>query len=258
VDIDDANHLRYTDRRGFVRWLCGEKHCAIWQASSAVVCGSRALLLDVHECITETSKCHLLPSVPPDFQGTRRPNGEKESVKKVGWIGSPSTAADLALVTPALEQLSETHQLELIVVGAQIAPIMGVSTICRPWSPAMEESTLEELDLGIMPVIDDAFRRRKCGFKIVQYMSAGVPVVASDVGGNRALLSGDGMQAGVLACTVDQWREQIKLLLDDDQLRLQLGADASLIASSSLCFQVVADQWLALLWAYDGTPSHRL
>lgn len=39
-----------------------------------------------------------------------------------------------------------------------------------------------------MPLIDDEWARGKCSFKMLQYFSAGIPVVASPVGMNNKIL----------------------------------------------------------------------
>jgi glycosyltransferase involved in cell wall biosynthesis len=47
----------------------------------------------------------------------------------------------------------------------------------------------------VAPVPDAPYERGKCGYKLLQYGAAGVPVVASPVGVNRAILRAFGMPA---------------------------------------------------------------
>jgi glycosyltransferase involved in cell wall biosynthesis len=48
----------------------------------------------------------------------------------------------------------------------------------REWSEETEVKDIKDFDVGIMPLPDDPWSRGKCGYKLVQYMACGVPVVA--------------------------------------------------------------------------------
>ena len=76
-------------------------------------------------------------------------------------------------------------------------------------------------DIGIMPLQDDPFSRGKCAFKAVFCMSQGVPVVASPVGANTALIE-HGVN-GWLAANTDDWVEGISVLVDDVAMRTRMG-----------------------------------
>jgi hypothetical protein len=65
------------------------------------------------------------------------------------------------------------------------------------WSLDSQYSDIAECDIGLAPLPDDRFTRGKCGFKILQYFSAGLPAVASPVmvNGDLVLKSGAGFVA---------------------------------------------------------------
>ena len=58
----------------------------------------------------------------------------------------------------------------------------------RTWKLEREVADIQSFDAGIMPLFDDEEARGKCGFKIIEYMSAGVPVVCSPVGANPEIV----------------------------------------------------------------------
>src|SRR5439155_12595826 len=72
-------------------------------------------------------------------------------------------------------------------------------------------------DIGIYPLPDDEWARGKCGFKAIQFMASGVPVVAARVGVNRDIIQ-DG-QNGFLATDEDEWVGKLGRLLEDAALR---------------------------------------
>jgi hypothetical protein len=76
-------------------------------------------------------------------------------------------------------------------------------------------------DIGIMPLVDEPFQRGKCGCKILQYMSASLPVVASPVGINAELV-GHGYR-GFLASRKEEWREALTALIAAPELRREMG-----------------------------------
>jgi len=72
----------------------------------------------------------------------------------------------------------------------------------------------------LAPLPDNRFTRGKCGFKILQYASAGLPVIASPVGVNTDYIRQGG---GCLADAVSDWIDKLCQLMSDSQLRKQVG-----------------------------------
>ena len=84
-----------------------------------------------------------------------------------------------------------------------------------------EQAQLASFDVGIMPLWDSVWTRGKCGYKILQYMGVGTPVVASDVGVNPEIIASG--QNGFLARTQDDWIEGIGSLVEDAGRRKEFG-----------------------------------
>lgn len=61
-------------------------------------------------------------------------------------------------------------------------------------------------NIGIMPLDDNEFTRGKGGFKLVQYLSVGLPCVASDVGFNKNVLNS---KCGYLVNSESDWEKAI-------------------------------------------------
>jgi glycosyltransferase involved in cell wall biosynthesis len=93
----------------------------------------------------------------------------------------------------------------------------------KKWQSDEEVSDLHSFDIGLMPLSDDLWSRGKCGFKILQYMAAGLPVVCSPVGVNREIIE-NGVQ-GFWAETQEQWVEKISALIMQPELRKQMGLE---------------------------------
>ncbi len=174
----------------------------------------------------------VLPTVVPRDAWTPLPGRldgawvDGHDAPVVGWIGTHSTATHLDLVLPALERLArEGRRFKVRLVGAaRQLSIPGVELESVAWSEAREIEDFQRIDVGIAPLVDDAWSRGKCGFKQVQYFACGVPCVGSPVGGAAELMRHD--DNALTATTTEEWATALSRLLDDRALRARLATSA--------------------------------
>lgn len=114
---------------------------------------------------------------------------KKSNEVVVGWIGSRSTATYLFDLTETLFELQRKYNIKIKIVGAGQAyqPPKKLEVIKEDWRLETEVDQLHSFDIGIMPLPDGPWERGKGGFKLLQYMSFGIPAVASPVGINALL-----------------------------------------------------------------------
>jgi glycosyltransferase involved in cell wall biosynthesis len=139
----------------------------------------------------------------------------------IGWTGSHSTVQHLETLLPALERLARTRRFRLRVIGAPDFRADGLDVDVRPWRAATEVDDLTGIDIGVMPLPDDAWTRGKCGAKALQYMGLAIPTVCSPVGVNVEIV--DHGRNGLLAATEDEWVARLTELLESFELRQRLG-----------------------------------
>jgi len=138
----------------------------------------------------------------------------------IGWIGSPSTAPYLELILEPLRLLALERPVKFIVIGANAPDIPGVETSQYPWSLDTEVALIQSFHVGVMPLPDTPWTRGKCAYKLIQYMSCGVPVVASPVGANTKLVAAAG---NFLAKSTQDWLKAFQVLASSPTLRNHLG-----------------------------------
>ncbi|PYQ90459.1 MAG: glycosyl transferase family 1 [Acidobacteria bacterium] len=157
----------------------------------------------------------------------------------IGWIGSPTTATYIAGLDRALRRVRERHSFRLRVSGASSSVTMkGIDVENVPWTLDDEVRLFNTCDIGVYPLADDEWSRGKCGFKAIQFMACGVPVVASAVGVNREIIQ-DGVN-GFLAATETEWVEKIQRLIDDPELRQRMAEAGRQTIERSYSLQVHA------------------
>ena len=167
----------------------------------------------------------------------------------IGWIGSHTTAPYLEPVLPALAQLAELKAgFRLVVVGGDTG-VREPWIEHVPWSLAREPELLASFDIGIMPLPDTDWARGKCGHKLLQYFSAGVPAVASPVGVSSALISDE---RGMLASSPVEWRRALEELARDAEGRRQRGEAAREFARREYSYQRWAPELARLLRSLAG------
>jgi glycosyltransferase involved in cell wall biosynthesis len=143
----------------------------------------------------------------------------------IGWIGSSNSSIYLAMLRAPFQALARRFpgQFGVLLVGVSQGPFEEVPVECRPWSLDTEVDLLGRFDVGVMPLFDDQWTQGKGGYKILQYMAMGIPVVASPAGIN-SLLVREGVD-GFLAHDEAEWEERLATLLADQQLRSRMGAN---------------------------------
>lgn len=166
----------------------------------------------------------VLPTVVDTDRFTPRPDrghiGPTGPV--VGWIGSPTTYHYVEAMGDLLRDAATRHKFTLKISGAgKPVSFDGVPLHVEPWSLDNEVELFNRCDIGIYPLSDDDWSRGKCGFKAIQFMACGVPVVASAVGVNREIIT-DGVN-GFLASSPSEFAQKLDRLLTDAELRARFA-----------------------------------
>jgi hypothetical protein len=140
---------------------------------------------------------------------------------RIGWIGSSQGLQYLSLVEASLSKLfvEFPDQIEFTVVCNQpYAPTdfsFPVKNVL--WSLDQELNYFAEIDVSIMPLDSSDRARSKAGFKAIQSLAAGVPVVASNVGFNQEIIQPG--KNGFLAQSPTEFYDYLRCFVVDKSLR---------------------------------------
>lgn len=213
-DFDDAIYLGA--KADHVGRVCAG---AAWVAAGNEELASFARLHTSRVTVIPTVVDHVLYPPAPPVQAPRT------CTVRVGWLGSSlSIEQTLYPFVPMLAELQKLLPFELVVMTAPkpSLPPGDLRWRFEQWTPHAETQIASHFDIGVMPLVDNPYQRGKCGCKLLQYMAAGLPAVASPVGINASLL-GDGAR-GFAASTRDEWKDSLATLIRDVGLRCAMGS----------------------------------
>lgn len=213
-DIDDAVFIKADGspsakrRRGFDR-MCRLAD-VVWAGNGYLA--KRAETVGPNVTVIPTS-------IDPEKYGSdfAKPTDTFDAV----WIGSSSTRVYLERLLPTLERAAEQiANLRLKIVADFSLDSSTLPIVAVPWSAAGEAEAVGSSHVGLGPLTDDPWTRGKCGLKLLQYMAAGLPVVADNVGANGEIVTDD---TGVRCDSPDDWVEGLAKLAGDGERRQRMG-----------------------------------
>jgi glycosyltransferase involved in cell wall biosynthesis len=176
----------------------------------------------------------------------RPSNALQEDPPTIVWIGSPENLSYLEMIRPALARLRARHpRLKMRIICSRFPQWPDVDIERVAWSSAIEADSLASAHIGVMPLTDDEWARGKCAFKLLQYMAAALPCVASPVGANTEAVI-DGV-TGLHARTAADWERQLEALITSPQLRAQLGSNGHAHVESRYSMRTYRTRYAELL-----------
>lgn len=220
VDYDDALFHRYdTHNNWFFRRFLGGKINVVMEHAALVVVGNDYLAKRARGA--GARQVEIVPTVV-DLTRYKIVRSINNSSLVVGWIGTPKTSRYLIEIGPVFEKILEKgFDVQFVAIGANKEAIQELPVRTFDWAEETEVKSIQALDIGIMPLSDSPWERGKCGYKLIQYMACGLPVVASPVGANKQIVQ-HGVN-GYLAYDLDEWEHALNRLLRSRELRIRMG-----------------------------------
>jgi glycosyltransferase involved in cell wall biosynthesis len=243
-DVDDAIYVRKPRRLGEPpdqsHWR-KQKFFATCRLATVVAAGNRVLAGVAREAARDIA---ILPTAI-DVACYRPTHASADQTPTIVWIGSPENLTYLEILRPALARLSKRYPLKLRVICSRFPQWDDVLVEPVVWSSATEAESLAGAHIGVMPLSDDEWARGKCAFKLLQYMAAALPCVASPVGANTEAVI-DGFN-GFHAADANAWERSLEKLIESAQLRAEQGANGLAHVRERYSMQVYRSNYLALL-----------
>lgn len=143
----------------------------------------------------------------------------------VGWSGSPTTAGNLKMVEKPLRRISANGNCDIHFIGGRNFGLTGVRYTEQMWNGQTEIDDLRRIQIGLVPLPENAWNPHKFIMKTAQYMALGIVPVGTPMASNPEVIRHG--ENGFLASTEDEWVEYLDLLINDHQLRARLSSSAA-------------------------------
>jgi len=170
----------------------------------------------------------------------------------IGWIGDHGSIHYLEKMRDVFEEIGKRFpgRVELKIICDVFFDCTHIPVRKVQWSGETEVEELKDIDIGIMPLMDDLWSWGKCGLKILQYYGVGVPAVCTPVGVNRDVVKNG--ESGFWAMTQEDWINALATLVENAQLREEMGLEGRRILEQGYTKEANEEKILTLLRGVDA------
>ena len=242
-DVDDAVWLNRGGRTGFK---------TIVQRCDGVICGNSfiaetAIRWNPSICLLPTAvdTDRFVPSAIP-----LRDDGKRI----IGWSGLAVSLKYVYEIEEALLPILTKDRNVVLRIVSEKAPRFKSLPVAQveyvPWSPQNEVQTIQEMTVGIMPIEDSLWPRGKCSYKMLLYMSCGIPVIVSPVGMNAEVLAQG--RVGFGPKSIREWTEALDALLESPEEAQTMGVAGRQVVEEHYALHVLAPKLISFLRTIAG------
>lgn len=170
--------------------------------------------------LIENKACGKIHEIPTT-DGTIFKNITKELIEErfevydskvnLVWVGTSGNINEVQRIIPYIEQAAKivsNKKLVLTIISGNNPQMHNSHFEIRfvKWNREAVKRELITSHIGIMPLKDNEYNRGKGGFKLIQYLSASLPIIGSDVGINKEIITEN---VGKLISNNEEWTNSI-------------------------------------------------
>lgn len=145
----------------------------------------------------------------------------------IGWRGSATHVEDFAEARHGLARILERPDVRLKLIGASPSNKLPANKVFHTgWIKDINDFYQElDFDIGIVPLADNIFNQSKSHIAVLEMAARGIPVIASDLPSYRRFISHG--ETGFLVKQNHEWAKYLKLLIENPQMRQEMGDAAT-------------------------------
>ena len=171
--------------------------------SYKIIVANEFLKNKITEC--NRNKSIILPTTDGDYANLDIDSVILERKKTYGknvslvWVATGGNLKYLERILPSLDAAA-------VILKQKTGKQLKINIVCNKfsnyepkdliidniiWSRNIAIDTITKSHIGLMPLIDSEYTRGKAGFKLIQCMASGLPVITSNVGVNKDIVKND-------------------------------------------------------------------
>ena len=163
----------------------------------------------------------------------------------IGWTGTFSSRIYLDLLRDVFFNLKKRCDFKLRIIGNFQYELSGIDIEVIQWVKEKEVEDLQGIDIGIYPLVVNDWVSGKSGLKAIQYMSFGLPTVATNVGNTPRIIQQ--LENGWLVRTDEEWVQALEALVNSPDLRRKLGTAARKTVIENYSTHIIKSNYLDIL-----------
>ena len=242
-DFDDAVMYKNSKASSPYSTTRQRRFAAMIKVSDSVIAGNSFLRDKASQFSKQVT---VIPTVIDEGRYPAKEYDMKKEKITIGWIGDHGSIHYLEKMRPVFEEIGKRYpHVELEIICDIFFECDNIPVVKRMWSAGREIEYLHELDIGVMPLVEDPWSEGKCGLKILQYFGVGVPAVCTPVGVNKDVVR-EGFN-GYFASSPEQWIEMLSLLIEGGEKRKTMGMRGREIVFQSFSLSACAPKLYDML-----------
>ncbi len=170
---------------------------------------------------------------------------DNERKVTIGWTGTFSSRVYLDQLRNVFLILRTRCDFKLRIIGNFNYDLPGIDIEVIQWTKEKEVEDLQGIDIGVYPLFTDEWVLGKSGLKAIQYMSFGLPTVATNIGTTPRIIQQ--MENGWLVKTDQEWILALETLVNNPDLRKKLGTAARKTVVDNYSIEAIKSNYFDIL-----------
>ena len=242
-DIDDLVYLnKYQKENKLAKYLrSSNKYFYLMKCSDHVItCTS---YLDSVAKKFNKNTTNISSTVNTKIYTPKKFNRSKKIV--IGWTGSFSTVPYLNLIKKVIIKIQETYNCDLHIISSKKENLDFKNYKSIIWKSKTEVDDLKFIDIGLYPLPKEEWVKGKSGLKAIQFMSVGIPVIATDTQINRKVILNN--KTGILVKSEKEWFSALKKIIENKKLRENMSKNSIYHVRKNFSVDVNKHKYLKIL-----------
>jgi glycosyltransferase involved in cell wall biosynthesis len=247
-DLDDAVMFKNTLAK-FPYSRTRERRFRNMVCSSDVIIAGNTFLQE--QASRHHSRVMVIPTSIPAQRYCLKDYTRKKERITIGWIGDHGSIHYLKRIKDIFEEIGRrfSGKVELKIVCDTFIDCSHIPVRKVRWSQDTEVAELMDMDIGVMPLVDDPWSWGKCGLKILQYFGVGVPAVCTPVGVNRDVVVHG--HNGFWANSPEEWIDALSTLVINEKDRKCMGLRGRMTLESGYTMEANSSHILSSILGND-------
>lgn len=242
-DIDDLVYLNkfYKENKIVKYFRSPNKYFYLMKSSDHVITCTKYLDNFVRKFNKKTT--NISSTVNTDIYTPKKFNKSKRPI--IGWTGSISTLPYLELIKDTIIEVQKKYNCDLHVISSKKENLNFKKYKSIVWNSKNEVKYLKNIDIGLYPLPKEEWVKGKSGLKAIQFMSLGIPVIATDTEINRGVIIHN--KTGLLVKNENEWLNALKKLIENKSIRAKMSKNSVSHVKKNFSVEVNKHKYLKII-----------